>query len=46
MGIVSIDLLASEHPLYALRSEQLLEIAFARYAPRIAFAYPAGECQL
>jgi hypothetical protein len=46
MEIVSIDFLDPDHPIYALRPEQPLEIAFALYAPRISFAYPGGECRL
>ncbi|MDM4718361.1 hypothetical protein QTQ03_01695 [Micromonospora sp. WMMA1363] len=40
--IESVEFLAPAHPIYALRPENPLTIAFGFYAPRASFAYPGG----
>ncbi|GGM45531.1 hypothetical protein GCM10011608_32880 [Micromonospora sonchi] len=40
--IESVEFLEPEHPLYALRPENPLTIAWGYYAPRSSFAYPGG----
>ncbi|MBL6279455.1 hypothetical protein JMF97_25195 [Micromonospora fiedleri] len=40
--IESVEFLEPEHPIYALRPENPLTIAWGYYAPRSSFAYPGG----
>nr|WP_230416658.1 acetoacetate decarboxylase family protein [Micromonospora tarapacensis] len=40
--IESVEFLAPDHPLYALRPENPLTIAWGYYSPRSSFAYPGG----
>jgi hypothetical protein len=44
--ILSVEFLEPDHPIYALRPEQPLEIVFGLYARRISYAYPGGEERL
>ena len=43
--VLSIDFLAEDHPLWALRPKQPLEVVAASsfFAPRDSFVYPGGE---
>ncbi|WP_341720238.1 hypothetical protein QQG74_11225 [Micromonospora sp. FIMYZ51] len=40
--IESVEFLEPDHPIYALRPENPLTIAWGYYAPRSSFAYPGG----
>ncbi|WP_240742243.1 acetoacetate decarboxylase family protein [Micromonospora zingiberis] len=40
--IESVEFLEPEHPIYALRPENPLTIAWGYYSPRSSFAYPGG----
>ncbi|WP_433532456.1 hypothetical protein ACQPYA_10690 [Micromonospora sp. CA-263727] len=40
--IESVEFLDPEHPIYALRPENPLTIAWGYYSPRSSFAYPGG----
>ena len=40
--IESVEFLDPDHPIYALRPENPLTIAWGYYAPRASFAYPGG----
>jgi hypothetical protein len=41
-SVRSIEFLAPEHPIYALRPKDPLEITFGFYSPRASFCYPGG----
>ncbi len=42
-SVVSLEFLEPDHPTYALRPKQPLEITFGFYSPRASFCYPGGE---
>ncbi|MFG3706499.1 hypothetical protein ACGF7U_17460 [Micromonospora sp. NPDC047670] len=44
--IESVEFLAPEHPVYALRPAEPLDIVWGFYSPRASFAYPGGESAL
>ncbi|MEU4780296.1 hypothetical protein [Micromonospora sp. NPDC023633] len=44
--IESVEFLAPDHPVYALRPAEPLEIVWGFYSPRASFAYPGGESAL
>ncbi|GAB2961864.1 hypothetical protein GCM10027280_58390 [Micromonospora polyrhachis] len=44
--IESVEFLAPDHPVYALRPANPLEITWGFYSPRSSFAYPGGETVL
>ncbi len=41
--VLSIEFLAPDHSVYALRPSDPLEITFGFYSPRASFCYPGGE---
>jgi len=41
--IASLEFLAPDHPVYALRPQTPLQILWGFYAPRASFCYPGGE---
>ena len=41
--VVSLEFLAPDHSVYALRPADPLEIVWGFYSPRASFAYPGGE---
>ncbi|KAB1139843.1 hypothetical protein ACLQ20_10705 [Micromonospora sp. DT46] len=45
-GIESVEFLAPDHPVHALRPAEPLEIVWGFYSPRSSFAYPGGESAL
>jgi hypothetical protein len=44
--IESLEFLAPDHPVYALRPANPLQIVWGFYSPRSSFAYPGGESVL
>ncbi|GLW07967.1 hypothetical protein Misp01_30970 [Microtetraspora sp. NBRC 13810] len=44
--VVSVEFLEPEHPVYALRPAEPLQIMWGFYSPRSSFAYPGGESVL
>ncbi|WP_327028289.1 acetoacetate decarboxylase family protein [Micromonospora sp. NBC_01740] len=44
--IESVEFLAPDHPVHALRPAEPLEIVWGFYSPRSSFAYPGGESAL
>jgi hypothetical protein len=44
--IESVEFLAPDHSVYALRPAEPLEIVWGFYSPRSSFAYPGGESTL
>ncbi|MER7332846.1 MULTISPECIES: hypothetical protein [unclassified Micromonospora] len=44
--IESVEFLAPDHSVYALRPAEPLEIVWGFYSPRSSFAYPGGESAL
>ena len=41
--LLSLEFLAPEHSIHALRPKTPLEVTFGFYAPRASFCYPGGE---
>ncbi|MGC4796514.1 hypothetical protein [Micromonospora saelicesensis] len=44
--VESLEFLEPDHPVYALRPADPLEIVWGFYSPRASFAYPGGESVL
>ncbi|GAA2216607.1 acetoacetate decarboxylase family protein [Micromonospora olivasterospora] len=44
--VESLEFLAPDHPVYALRPAAPLQVAWGFYSPRSSFAYPGGESVL
>ncbi|MEO3772777.1 hypothetical protein [Micromonospora sp. B9E7] len=44
--VESLEFLEPDHPVYALRPADPLEIVCGFYSPRASFAYPSGESVL
>jgi hypothetical protein len=44
--VESLEFLEPDHPVYALRPAEPLEVAWGFYSPRSSFAYPGGESTL
>ncbi|GAB3141327.1 hypothetical protein GCM10027290_13890 [Micromonospora sonneratiae] len=44
--IVSLEFLEPEHPVWALRPANPLQIMWGFYSPRSSFAYPGGESEV
>ncbi|MFG1955097.1 hypothetical protein [Micromonospora sp. NPDC048830] len=44
--VESLEFLAPDHPVYALRPAEPLQVVWGFYAPRSSFAYPGGESTL
>ncbi|MEU5962201.1 hypothetical protein ABZ777_13435 [Micromonospora parva] len=45
-AVESLEFLEPDHPVYALRPADPLEIVWGFYSPRASFAYPGGESVL
>jgi hypothetical protein len=44
--VVSLEFLEPEHPVYALRPADPLQILWGFYSPTASFCYPGGETTL
>ncbi|WP_406108869.1 hypothetical protein [Micromonospora globbae] len=44
--VTSLEFLEPDHPVYALRPAEPLEVVWGFYSPRSSFAYPGGESVL